>query len=483
MFTIAIIGRPNVGKSTLFNKLAGEALAIVNDYAGVTRDRKEAKGYLGGMEFNIIDTAGWNKDKEKSDLEQQMLEQTEIAIKEADLCLFLVDGRSGIISDDKFFADKLRKIGIPVVLVVNKCEGCKDNFGFDGEYYRLGFGEPVGISAEHKDGFNFLYDAIEEHYNNYNKFSKEIDEVEAVQISTNKDTEEKPIQLAIVGRPNAGKSTLINQLLGEERVITGEQAGITRDSISIDWKYNGKKIKLIDTAGIRKKSNISENLEKLSVDDAFKSIKYAQITILLMDSENFFDAQDLAIASRLVQEGRGIVFVLNKWDKIPNDKKQIYMNKAIETVKNNIPDVKGVPIIPISALNGNNIEKLMTAVFEVYDSWNAYIKTSKLNEWLKIVQEEHTPPMFKGRSVKIKYITQAKKRPPTFIVFTNSPERLESTRYDRYLLNSLREHFKLKGTVIRILLRKSENPFEGKKETKNLREKLNTRAKKSLKRR
>ncbi len=454
MFTIAIVGRPNVGKSSLFNKFAGQSLAIVNDFSGVTRDRKEALGSLGPMEFNMIDTPGWENNLSDKSLESRMVEQTETAIRQADLCLFMVDGKSGVTSLDQYFAQKLRKIDVPTVLVVNKCEASRQDFGFGKEYYKLGFGEPVGISAEHKIGFNFLYDAIEP---NYEKYTRNIQELNDNPSSEKNDI----IQVAIIGRPNAGKSTLINQLLGEERLLTGKEPGITRDSISIDWEYKNHKIKLIDTAGIRKKKNIYNQLEKLAVDDAKKALKFAQVAILLMDASICFDAQDLAIASMLVQEGRGVVFALNKWDTITD--KQKVINEAIYCVEKNVPEIKGAPIIPISALNGANLDKLLNAVLAVYESWNTYVKTSDLNNWLTVVQEKHTPPLFRGKSTKLKYITQAKKRPPTFVLFTNSPERLEATSYNKYLINSIRDTFGLNGTVIRLLLRKADNPYKDRK--------------------
>ncbi len=449
MFTIAIVGRPNVGKSTLFNKLAGQSLAIVNDFAGVTRDRKESTGYLGPLEFRIIDTPGWNQDPDKNALEYRMLEQTENAIAEADICILVVD-KTGITALDKTFAEKLRIIGKPTILVVNKCDNLKDNDSFEREFYKLGFKEIVGISAEHKNGFNLLYDAIEPYYDKYHDIEKEI--------NINDENSSKPIHLTIVGRPNAGKSTLINQLLGEERVVTGPEAGITRDSIAIDWDYKGKKIKLIDTAGIRKKRNIDKELEKMSVTEAMKSIKFAQVVIMMLDANSPLDAQDLSIASILADEGRGVVFALNKWDIIEN--KHNIMNETIKIVENSLPNLKGCPIVPISALNGKNIDKLMQAVFDVFKAWDSHIVTAKLNQWLRIIEKDHNPPLYRGNQVKLKYITQAKKRPPTFILFTNSPERLEQTSYDRFIVNRLRTDFNLNNTIVRLLLRKAKNPYD-----------------------
>nr|MDD2839762.1 ribosome biogenesis GTPase Der [Rickettsiales bacterium] len=384
-FTIAIIGRPNVGKSSLFNKLVGRKIAIVNDFAGVTRDRKIERGSLGEMEFEVVDTAGLEYNLTNEQLENRMVKQTEIAVFNADLCLFMVDARAGIQSTDKYFANWLRKKEIPTVLIANKCEFEKScNYTFDSDFYRLGFGEPIPISAEHNNGFNLLYDAIEPFYD---KYQKEYKEVNGIEDKVNLDTEEKKkrktkqdkikeenddreITIAIVGRPNAGKSTLINSLLKDERVITGSEAGITRDAIAIKWKYKDKDIKLIDTAGIRKKHNIESELEKFAVEDSFRAVRFAQIVIMMIDSTAPFDVQDLMIANSIVEEGRGIVFALNKWDTISEDKKHKFMNDAIFTIEQKAPLVKGCPIIPISALYSRNIDKLVDACLTVYREWN-----------------------------------------------------------------------------------------------------------------
>jgi GTP-binding protein len=451
MFKIALVGRPNVGKSTLFNKLAGRVVAIVSDRSGTTRDRKTSTGYLGDMVFEMIDTAGWEDDLSVEKLEFKMAQQAELAVSYADLCLFLVDKRAGITNTDMQFANKLRRADVPVLLVVNKCENINSSSYFDKEYYRLGLGEPIGISAEHKDGFMTLYEAIAPFYNKFKEETKDVSE-------TNSE-EDRPLQLTIVGRPNSGKSTLINKLLGENRVITSEEAGTTRDSIVIDWEYRDKKIRLVDTAGRRKKWNIYEELEQLSASESIKSLRFAQVAVMMIDATRPFDAQELAIISMLVQEGRGIVFALNKCDLIKN--KKDLASKVFDGLKDVAPEVKGCPVIPISALTGDNIDKLMSAVFNVFEAWNTYISTSKLNNWLKSIEGENPPPLFRGNTTKLKYITQAKKRPPTFVLFTNSPERLERTQYDRFIVNSLRRDFGLENTVVRLILKKSDNPFEG----------------------
>ncbi len=479
MFKIAIIGRPNVGKSTLFNKLIGKSFAITDDFPGVTRDRKEAPGKLGPIEFMAIDTAGLetifddhknSKSTEKTrthfarsnpndlnsnlslNLIERMVEQTEVAVADADLCLFVVDGKSGVTPKDEYFAKWLKKIKKTTILIANKCENLNEEI-FGKEYYKLGFGKPVAISAEHKLGFPELYDAIEPISFEYDKNFSELEQ---------EDDEKSDLQIAIVGKPNAGKSTLLNKILDEDRLVTGPEAGITRDSIAIDYDFKGKKIRFIDTAGIRKKSHINEKLEKLSTLDSFRAIRFAQVVILMIDCNSLLDHQDMALAGEILREGRGLIFAINKIDSIKGDK-EIFLREVRKEIEAKLPEIEGTPILGVSAKSGYNVEKCLDFALQTYEQWQTYLSTRDVIEWLKMAETNHPPRLHKGRSIKLKYATQIKKRPPTIAVFTNHIKPLEGG-YKRYLVNSLRETFNLKMTPIRLLLRKSDNPYEGRKE-------------------
>jgi GTP-binding protein len=451
-FSIAVIGRPNVGKSTLFNKLVGKSLAIVDDMSGVTRDRKDAFGQLGPMEFLLTDTAGLEHSLLDSQLEKRMVDQTELAVLDANLCLFVVDGKVGITPEDIYFANWIRNSGKEAILVVNKMENRHGEY-FGKEYYKLGLKQMVGVSAEHKEGFNDLYDAIEPYYDKYNQEFGHLMDLE--------DDGEKKLQIAVVGRPNAGKSTFLNSLIGKDRLITGPEAGITRDAISIDWEFEGQEIRLIDTAGIRKKSNVVKKLEQYSVTDSLRAVRFAQIVIILIDATNIIDHQDLAIARMVIKEGRGVVFGINKFDLIKDKDKTI--DEVRFQLEKSCNEIIGAPILPISAINNHNVEKLMQFAIKVYNQWQGYVPTNKLNDWLRIAENKHEPILVKGKRTRLKYITQAKKRPPTFTLFTNYPKAIEGS-YTRYLMKSLREYFDLKLTPIRLLVRKSDNPFKDKKE-------------------
>lgn len=452
MFKIAIIGRPNVGKSTLFNKLVGRSFAIVDDTPGVTRDRKEAKGNLGPLEFMVIDTAGLeNKISDKS-LEKRMVEQTELAVADADFCLFVIDAKSGVTKEDLHFANWLKKIDKKCALLANKCENLNEEI-FGKEFYKLGFGKPTAISAEHKLGFGDLYEIIAPEIEIYEKTFSELEE---------QAEEKSDLQIAIVGRPNAGKSTFLNKILGQDRLITGAEAGITRDAIAIDHEFKGQKIRFIDTAGIRKKAKITQKLEKMSSLDSFRAIRFAQIVILLIDGNSPLDHQDLAIAGEILKEGRGLIFAINKIDSIPGDK-EAFMREIRLQIQESLPGVAGTAILGISAKNGYNVEKTLDFALQTYEQWQSHISTNKLNEWLKDAVAYHAPKLYKGKTIKLKYVSQIKRRPPTFAVFTNHIKPLEGA-YQRYLINSLREYFGLHLTPIRLYLRKSDNPFAGKKE-------------------
>ncbi|MDX2083677.1 MAG: ribosome biogenesis GTPase Der [Rickettsiales bacterium] len=453
MFKIAIIGRPNVGKSTLFNKLVGRSLAITDDIAGVTRDRKESAAKLGPLRFIVIDTAGLeNKINDKS-LEKRMVEQTEMAVADADLCLFVVDFKQGITNEDFYFAKWLQKLDKKTVLLANKCENLNEEI-FGSEFYKLGFGKPTAISAEHKLGFGDLYEKIAVEIEQYEKdFGEYNDEIA---------DEKSALQIAIVGRPNAGKSTFLNKILGQDRLITGAEAGITRDAIAIDYQFMDKKIRLIDTAGIRKKSNITQKLEKLSSLDSFRAIRFAQIVILLIDCNSLLDHQDLALAGEILREGRGLIFAINKIDTISGDKEN-FLRQVRKQIQNLLPAIEGAPIVGVSGKTGYNVEKCLSFALQTYEQWQSYISTNKLHDWLKSAESQHAPQLFKGKPIKLKYATQIKKRPPTFAVFTNHIKPLQGS-YERYLINHLRQYFNLNLTPIRLVLRKSENPFADIKE-------------------
>ncbi len=453
MFKIAIIGRPNVGKSTLFNKLVGKSFAITDDTPGVTRDRKEAPAKLGPIEFMAIDTAGLESRINEKSLEKRMLEQTEVAVADADLCLFVLDVKAGVTNQDVHFANWLRKLDKRTILLANKCENLNEAI-FEKEYYKLGFGKPLGISAEHKLGFGELYEKIAPEIERYEKNFSEF--------SVKDEDEKSLLQIAIVGRPNAGKSTFLNKILGQDRMIVGPEAGITRDAIAIDHEVFGKKIRFIDTAGIRKKATITQKLEKLSALDSFRAIRFAQVVILLIDANSPLDHQDKALAGEVLREGRGLIFGINKIDSVKGDKEK-FLRELRKDVLASLPGIEGTPIIGLSSKTGYNVDKTLEFALQTYEQWQTYIQTNKLHDWLKIAEQTHSPKLYKGKAIKLKYATQVKKRPPTFAVFTNHIKPLEGA-YHQYLINSLREYFDLKLTPIRLLLRKSENPFAEIKE-------------------
>ncbi|MEM8649289.1 MAG: ribosome biogenesis GTPase Der [Pseudomonadota bacterium] len=455
-FTLAIIGRPNVGKSTLFNRLVGKRLALVDDTPGVTRDRRFADGSIGELKFNVVDTAGLEEAHEDS-LEGRMWEQTSAAIDEADVCLFLIDSRAGILPDDHTFAQILRKIDKPVILVANKMEGKPGESGYY-DAFSLGFGEPVPISAEHGQGMADLHDAIVEAVGEDVAYPIESD---AEDDGENEDSiESRIMKVAVAGRPNAGKSTLINQLIGSERLLTGPEAGITRDSISVDWEWKGRTIRLHDTAGMRKKARVQEKLEKLSVSDGLRAVQFAEVVIVVIDVTIPFEKQDVQIIDLVIREGRAPVIALNKWDLV--DDRQETLKEMMLQAQEAISQVKGLKVIPVSGETGEGLDKLMEAVLEVHQAWNRRIPTAPLNRWLDDVQYHHPPPAVAGRRIKLKYVTQAKSRPPTFSISCSRPESLPSS-YERYLVNSIRKEFDLDAVPIRLYMRKGDNPYANRK--------------------
>jgi GTP-binding protein len=472
--TVAIVGRPNVGKSTLFNRLVGRKIALVDDTPGVTRDRREAEGRIAELKFRVLDTAGY-EDVTDGSLEDRMRQQTELAIREADVILFMIDARAGVTPLDERFAQVLRRASKDVHLVANKAEGRSAEPGLM-EAYSLGFGEPVALSAEHGLGLGDLHAivaaAVEKSDEAKTKAAApipgDLDELPEVDIDLPEDdgtTEEGPalrwnpsryLNVAIIGRPNAGKSTLINRMVGAERLLTGPEAGITRDSILVPWEWEGRVINLVDTAGIRRRARVQEKLEKLAVGDALRSIQYAEIVVLLLDATIPFEKQDLALADLVEREGRAMVIAVNKWDLIED--KNAALAKIREACDRLLPQLRGVQLVTLSGLQGRNIDKLMQAIFAVEKVWNTHISTAKLNRWLYAMTESHPPPAVSGRRMKIRYMTQARMRPPSFILFASRPEALP-TSYQRYLVNGMRDAFNMPGTAIRLWIRGGKNPF------------------------
>jgi GTP-binding protein len=446
--SIVIAGRPNVGKSTLFNRLAGKRLALVDDMPGLTRDRKEADAAIDGRAVRLIDTAGL-EEAEDGSIAARMSGQSLGAINAADLVLFLIDARVGITSADEEFAEQVRAAGRPVLLVANKCEGRSSDAGYY-DAFKLGLGDPVAISAEHGEGIGDLQEAIAEALKT-SGMDEPDDAAEAEGAAR-----DRPLKLAIIGRPNAGKSTLVNTLLGEERMITGPEPGLTRDAVATGVTWNGRRIELFDTAGLRRKSRVSERAEKLAVGDALNAIRFAEVIVLLIEVERALDKQDLQIAALAEREGRALVIGVNKWDLVED--RDAHLRALREAVARQLPQLKGVAVMPVSALSGRGANQLMKAVFDVYDAWNRRISTAVLNRWFSEAVDGHPPPAVAGRRIRLRYITQPNARPPTFVIFCSRPEGLPES-YKRYLVNSLRERLRLGAVPVRLHLRKPDNPY------------------------
>ncbi len=465
-FTLAIVGRPNVGKSTLFNRLVGKRLALVDDQPGVTRDLREGEARLGDIRFTVIDTAGLENATDES-LPARMRRLTERAVDMADVCLFLVDSRAGILPDDMVFAEILRKRADKVLLAANKAEGAAADAGVI-EAYSLGLGEPMRLSAEHGEGMNELYSAllpIDEEFQA--RAQADAPEVEVEVDESDPDaprpiTAEKPLQIAVVGRPNAGKSTLINQIIGEDRLLTGPEAGITRDAISVQKEWNGVHMRIFDTAGMRKRAKVQQKLEKLSVSDGIRAVKFAEVVVVLLDAAIPFENQDLKIADLAEREGRAVVVAVNKWDI--EDEKQEKLRDLKEAFERLLPQLRGAPLVTVSARTGRGMDRLQAAIMKAHDVWNRRIPTAQLNRWLSDMIERHPPPAPQGRRIKLRYMTQAKTRPPGFVVMCSLPDKLPES-YSRYLVNGMREDFDMPGTPIRLTMRGQgdKNPYKGRK--------------------
>ena len=461
-FSLAIIGRPNVGKSTLFNRLVGKKLALVDDRPGVTRDRREGAAKLADLSFTVIDTAGLEEGGEAT-LEGRMRQQTEAAIDQADAILFMIDARAGVTPDDKYFADLVRRAGKPVVLAANKAEGRAGEAGFF-EAYTLGLGDPVPLSAEHGEGMIDLFDALRLALPEATEAPIEEDEAAAPRRFDDEDGSDlditKPLRITVVGRPNAGKSTLINRLLGEERLLVGPEAGITRDSIGIDFEWRDRKMKLFDTAGLRRRARVTDKLEKLAGADALRAVRFSEVVVLLVDSTIPFEKQDLTIADIAASEGRAVVIGLGKWDLIEERGKTLI--RLREEAERLLAQLRGCPVVPVSGATGEGLDELMRAVIAVHETWNKRISTARLNRWLINTIEQNPPPAVSGRRIKIRYMTQPKSRPPHFVLFGNQLDELP-TSYERFLINGLRKTFDFPGVPLRISRKTADNPYEGKK--------------------
>jgi len=450
--TVAIVGRPNVGKSTLFNRLVGKKLALVDDRPGVTRDRREAEAYLLGLEFRLIDTAGF-EDEDPASLPGRMRRQTEAAVAEADVALFLIDAREGVTPLDAEIARWLRASDTPIALVANKAEGRSGESGIL-DAYRLGLGEPIALSAEHGEGVADLFEAVRPHV------EAAAEALEAADEEEDEESPDRPLKLAIVGRPNAGKSTLVNKMLGEERMITGPEAGITRDSITLDWLWQGRRVQLVDTAGLRKRAKVEDKLERLSAADTRRAIDHAEVVVLLLDATRGLEVQDLKIAAQVIEEGRALIIAVNKWDVAEGA--SALFNGIKAALDEGLAQLRDVPLLTVSAKTGKGIDTVLKVAFELREAWGRRVPTGELNRWFETAIDANPPPAPGGLRIKLRYITQIKSRPPTFVVFGNRTDELPES-YRRYLLNAMRRDLKLNSIPLRLTFRSSRNPFDDKK--------------------
>jgi GTP-binding protein len=442
---VAIVGRPNVGKSTLFNRLVGKRLALVDDQPGVTRDRREGQAQLYDLSFRLVDTAGL-EEAAPATLAGRMSRQSEAAAAQADVVLFMIDARAGLTPTDRHFANWLRKLGRPIILVANKCEGREAEL-LAAEAHALGLGEPLPLSAEHGLGLADLHEAL----------LRWIRPAEDAAAPGEEEREAGPITLAVVGRPNVGKSTLVNRLLGEERLLTGPEPGITRDAIAVDLRYKDRMLRLVDTAGLRKRAKVEDRVEQLAGADSRRALNFAQVVILLVDAMQPLERQDLTIAEQAIEEGRALVLAVNKWDLVEDAPRQLKLIR--ERVERALPRARGLPVVTLSALQGRKLDRLLEACLAAYAVWNRRLPTAELNRWLAAVAAEHPPPAPQGRRIRLKYMTQVKTRPPTFALFASQAQLLPAD-YLRYLENDLRKTFELPGTPIRIQVRRGKNPYD-----------------------